>query len=114
MFGPSLKKIEKWGQKGNIAKLQKVLSGTNIEFRNAAFKALGENGSHDAVTLLTNYVRHPDAECRKMAAVAMGETREERTLEFLRKMSKDDENEEVREAASEAIKKVNAALARAE
>ncbi|HHZ12675.1 MAG TPA: HEAT repeat domain-containing protein, partial [Clostridiales bacterium] len=53
MFGPSLKKIEKWAQKGKIAKLEKVINGNNAEFREAAFKALAKSGDHDAVTHLT-------------------------------------------------------------
>lgn len=114
MFGPSIKKIEKWAEKGKIAKLEKVISQPNVEFRNAAFKALGQSGNQDAVTLLTGYVRHPDAEIRKLAAQAMGETGAERTVEFLKKLSRDDEDKDVREAASDAILKINDILAQAE
>ena len=37
-----LLKIEKWAQKGKIAKLEKVINGNN-EFREAAFKALAKS-----------------------------------------------------------------------
>ena len=112
MFGPSLKKIEKWAQKGKIAKLEKVINGNNAEFREAAFKALAKSGDHDAVTHLTFYVRHPNPEFRRLAAQAMGESGAERTVEFLKKLYKDDEDESVREAANEALMKINEALAK--
>lgn len=110
MFGPSISKIEKWGEKKKISKLEKVLSHNNVEFRNAAFKALGESGDQEAITLLTNYIRHPDADVRKLAAKALGNSEQERTLEFLRKLSRDDEDEGVKEAANDSIRKVNAAI----
>ncbi|HZJ57834.1 MAG TPA: HEAT repeat domain-containing protein [Clostridia bacterium] len=111
MFGPSVKKIERWAQKGKIAKLEKIIAGPNVEFREAAFKALGQSGDHEAVTHLTYYVRHPNAEFRRLAAQAMGESGAERTVEFLRKLYRDDEDENVREAANEAILKINEAQA---
>lgn len=114
MFGPSIKKIEKWAQKGKVAKLEKVISGPNVEYRNAAFKALGHSRDQEAITHLTNYVRHPDAEFRRLAAEAMGDSGAERTLEFLRKLSREDEDESVREVANNAILKINEVLAQAE
>ena len=67
------------GTEGRIDKLDKIISGTNVEFRNAAFKALGESGSEEAINLLTGYARHPVAEIRKLTAQAMGESGAERT-----------------------------------
>lgn len=113
MFGPSLKKIEKWAEKGKIAKLEKVIIGDNVQFREAAFEALGKSGDQEAVTFLTNYVRHPDPEFRRLAAKAMGETGAERTIEFLRKLSRDDDDEAVREAAKDSIAKINKVLEQA-
>lgn len=110
-FKPTKKRIEKWAEKGKISNLDKVLSGDNIEFRNAAFEAIGKCGNLDTINLLTTYIRHPEAEVRKLAAQAMGETGEERTVEFLRKLIKDDDNEEVKEVARKAIAKINEVLA---
>lgn len=114
MFGPSLKKIEKWAEKGKIASLEKVIMGNNVEFRDAAFAALGKSKDHEAINLLTNFVRHPDAEFRRLAAHAMGDTGAERTLEFLKKLSRDDDNEDVRKTAMDAILKINKVLAQEE
>ena len=112
MFGPSIKKIEKWAQKGKIAKLEKVINGPNAEFREAAFKARAKSNDHDAVTHLTYYARHPEVELRRLAAKAMGESGAERTVEYLKKLYRDDEDESVREAANEALMKINEAISK--
>lgn len=91
--------------------MEKVIAGGSAEFREAAFEVLGKSGDQEAVTLLTNYVRHPDAEFRRLAAEAMGNTGAERTVEFLKKLAKDDEDEAVRETAKESIIKINEVLA---
>lgn len=114
MFGPSIEKIEKWGQKGKVSRLEKVIARSNVEFRNAAFKALGKSGNEEAINLIIHYIRHPEAECRKLAAEALGDSGAPRTLEFLRKLSKEDEDKDVREAANKAIIKINKVVAHAE
>jgi len=113
-FKPTANKIEKWAQKGNIAKLDKIMSGNNVELRNTAIKAIGKCGNIDTINFLSSYARHPEAEVRKLVAEAMGESGEERNIEFLRKLVKDDDNQEVREAARNAIAKINKALEHAQ
>lgn len=113
-FKPNAKRIEKWAQNANIAKLDKIINGNNEELRKEAFKAIGKCSNLDTINFLTSYTRHPDAEIRKLAAEAMGETGEERTLEFLKKLVKDDDNEEVRETAKKAIAHIHKVLAHAE
>lgn len=113
-FKPNAKRMEKWAKNGNVEKLDKIINGNNVELRNEAFKAIGKCGNLDTINFITSYTLHPDAEIRKLTAQAMGETGEERTLEFLRKLAKADDNEEVREAAKNAISQVNKALKHAD
>lgn len=107
MFGLSVKKIENWGKKARVSRLEKVLSNRNIEFRNAAIKALGESRDEEAINLLINCTRHPDPEVRKLTAQAMGDSGFIRTIEFLRQLAREDQDQEVREVALEASKKIN-------
>lgn len=101
-----LQKIEKWKQKGKVAKLIKVLSEKNLDLRLAAIEALGSIEDNDAMNNLILALRDPNPSIRAAAADALGNMGNQRSIEFVRKLSVNDENEDVREKASRAFLKI--------
>jgi HEAT repeat protein len=96
-------KIEKLVEKGNTGKLEKILSKGSAQEKAAVIDALGRVGSEDAINLLTSNLRSADMEIRKASVIALGQTGATRTMEFLRKITRDEPDTEIADLAREAM-----------
>lgn len=99
-------KIEKWIEKGNTGKLEKILSKGSTEEKVAAIEAIGRIGGEAAINLLTTNLRSADIEVRKASVVALGQTGATRAMEFLRKITRDEPDSEIADLAREAMHKL--------
>ena len=104
----TIKKIEQWSAKKKSAKLLKALSVNGLDIRISAIKALGtiqdENVMHSLIALL----KDPNVSIRASAAEALGTLGNGRSLEFVRQLWINEQDEEVREKARLAIAKIKA------
>lgn len=103
-----MEKIEKWIEKGNADKLQKILDKGSQEEKAEVLKALGKIGNEHAVNLLVGNLRSPDQELRKGCVIALGETGECRAMEFLRKITRDEPGSALADLARDAMHKLAA------
>ena len=99
-------KIEKWVEKGNTGKLEKILSKGSAQEKAAVLEALGRTGGEDAINLLISSLRSADPEIRKASVVAIGQTGTTRAMEFLRKITRDEPDSEIAVLAREAMHKL--------
>jgi HEAT repeat protein len=99
-------KIEKWVEKGNTGKLEKILSKGSVQEKAAAIEALGRIGGEDAINLLVASLRSADLEVRKASVVAIGQTGATRAMEFLRKITRDEPDSEISDLARESMHKL--------
>jgi HEAT repeat protein len=99
-------KIEKWIEKGNVDKLQKILDKGSREEKAEVFEALGKIGNEHAINLLIANLRNADQEIKKGCVIALGETGENRAMEFLRKITRDEPGSAFADLAREAMHKL--------
>lgn len=102
-MGISLKKIEKWENKKKSKKLLSVLNNDNHEVRIHAIRALSGFDSLDVINSLVNLLRDPNAEIRLTAVETLGKIGSGKAIEFVRFMLEKEEDENVREAAKNAL-----------
>lgn len=98
-----MEKIEKWVEKGNTGKLEKMLGKGSSQEKAAVIDALGRVGGEDAVNLLISNLRSTDMEIRKASVTALGQTGAVRAMEFLRKITRDEPDSEIADLAREAM-----------
>ena len=99
-------KIEKWVEKGNTGKLEKVLAKGTTEEKKAVIEALGRIGGEDAINLLIGNLRSSDTEVRKASVTALGQAGATRAIEFLRKITRDEPDSEIADLARESMHKL--------
>jgi len=99
-------KIDKWVEKGNTGKLEKILSKGSAGEKAAVIEALGRIGGEDAVNILISSLRSADLEVRKAAVIALGQSGATRSMEFLRKITRDEPDSEIADMAREAMHKL--------
>lgn len=102
-FGVTEEKIKKWTHKGKVKKIIKATEDSNEEIRIIAISALGELQADEAFNKLVLLLRDPDAEIRGLACEALGRQGKALATEHLKYVATNDENEDVREKATEAL-----------
>ena len=102
----TVEKINKWAEKSKTKKIVKVLSNPNLEMRIAAIQALGTVDDEESLNTLIMVLRERDPVIRANAAEALGNLGNLRAKEFVRKLSVNDEDENVREKALAAVNKL--------
>lgn len=106
-FGVSEEKIKKWTQKGKVNKVIKAADDQKPNIRKAAISALGEIDHEDSFNKLVRILRDPDPEIRGLAAKALGIQANPLAVEHLRHVATNDESDDVRNNAVEALKMVD-------
>ena len=107
MFGVSEEKIQKWTQKGKVNKVLKAADNSKPNIRKAAISALGELDFEESFHKLVSTLRDPDPEIRGLAAKALGIQANPLAVEHLRHVGTNDEDENVRNLAIEALKMID-------
>lgn len=107
MFGVSEEKIQKWAQKGKINKVLKAADNSKVNIRKAAITALGELDFEESFHKLVSTLRDPDPEIRGLAAKALGVQAKPLAIEHLRYVATNDDDKDVRNIATEALKMVD-------
>ncbi|NLM10954.1 MAG: HEAT repeat domain-containing protein [Clostridiaceae bacterium] len=102
-MGISLKKIEKWERKKKSKKLLSVLNNDNHEIRIHAIRALSGFDTLDVINALANLLRDPNSEIRLAAVETLGKIGSGKSTEFIRFMLEKESNENVKEAAKNAL-----------
>lgn len=95
----TLKKINKWSRKNKAKKLIKASTYENTAIRIASIEALGSINDEDVINTLVELLRDTDNSIRLNAAKSLGNVGTARTVEFLRFLSINDEDESIKEAA---------------
>jgi len=103
IMGISLGKIEKWEKKKKSKKLLSVLNDDNHEVRIHAIRALSGFDSLDVINSLVNLLRDPNPEIRIAAVETLGKIGSGRAIEFVRFMLERESEENVKEAAKNAL-----------
>lgn len=110
MFGLSVQKVQKWGEKGKYKNLISVLSKSKVkkDIYLAAIRAcaLCEKLDRDAVNLLITIMRNPDKDIKLTTIETLGDIGDPLSVEHLRKLAKEDEDPDVQDAAKKALKKL--------
>ena len=102
----TLKKISAWEKKKKESKLLKALSDPNIEIQVTAIKALGKVGGEKSMNTLITLLRNSDPVIRSSAVEALGTMANPRSEEFVKQISLNDSDENVRQKAVEALNKI--------
>lgn len=102
----TVKKVEKWAQKKKVNKLIKALSDDNTEVRIAVIKALGTTKDENAMNILISLLKDPDVSIRINAVEALGSIGNSRSIEFVRQLWNNDNNEMVQAKAKWAINEI--------
>lgn len=102
----TLKKVASWEKKKKESKLIKAISDSNIEIQTAAIKALGNVGGEKALNSLISLLRDANPTIRSAAVEALGNMANPRSEEFVKQISLNDSDENVRQLAVEALKKI--------
>ena len=109
LFGLSVEKVQKWGEKGKYKKLMSVLSKSKVkkDIYLAAIRACAkcEKLDRDAVNLLITIMRNPDKDIKLTTIETLGEMGDPLATEHLRKLAKD-EDPEIKAEAEKALKKI--------
>jgi HEAT repeat protein len=110
MFGVSVEKVEKWGEKGKVGKLVSVLSNSKVkkDVYLAAIKALGkcEKLDRDAVNLLITIMRNSDKDIKLATIRTLGDIGDPLAVEHIRYLLNNDEDSDVKAEAEKALKKI--------
>mgnify|MGYP001315087227 FL=1 len=99
----SLKKIEKWEKKKKVKKLLSVLNADDKEVRIHAIRALSGFDSLDVINALVSFLRDPNPDIRAAAVDTLGKIGSGKAVEFVRFMLEKETDENVREAAKNAL-----------
>ncbi len=102
-MGITVKKIEKWTKRKKTAKLLKAMSSEEKDIRLALAKALGTIENEDSVNGLVGLLRDVDPEIRVAAIESLRNVGNNRSTEFVRYLVNNDNDENVRKVASEAL-----------
>mgnify|MGYP000356458438 CR=1 FL=1 len=110
MFGLSVQKVEKWGEKGKYQKLMSVLSKPKVkkDIYLAAIRACAkcEKIDRDAVNLLITIMRNADKDVKLATIQTLGEIGDSIASEHIRRLIKD-EDPDIRAEAEKALKKIS-------
>lgn len=99
-------KIAKWIEKGTVDKLEKILSKGSAQEKADLIAGMGQDVNEETLNLLINQLRSSDQEVRKTCILALGQSRDKRGIEFLRKITRDEPDTPIAEMAREAIHKI--------
>jgi len=102
----TIKKVEKWSAKKKTAKLLKALSVDAPEVKVAVIRALGKVQDEGVMHTLITLLKDPNPAIRGCVVEALGNLANARSLEFVRQMWSNEQDEEVREKAKIAIAKI--------
>jgi len=103
IMGISFEKIEKWEKKKKFKKLISVLNIDDHEIRIRAIRALSGFDSLDVINSLVNLLRDPNPEIRIAAVETLGKIGSGKAMEFVRFMLERESEENVKEAAKNAL-----------
>lgn len=110
----TVEKLQKWASKKKTPKLIKTLSSSDVNIRVATIKALGLIKNEDSMNALIPLLNDPLPEIRASAAEALGNVGIARSLEFIRQLWLNEENELVREKAKWAMNQIKSQVAQEE
>jgi len=102
-MGISLKKIEKWEKKKKVKKLLGVLNVEDKEVRIRAIHALSGFDNLDVINALVSLLRDPNPDIKIASVEALGNIGSGKAVEFVRFMLEKETDENVREAAKNAL-----------
>ena len=106
MFGLSVEKIAKWGEKGKAAKLVKAAASKNPEFRLAAIKAMGKTEDEQVFNLLITSLRDRSSEIKIAAMETLQQLDNKNAVEHVKSLVNDTDVKVV-EKAREVLKTMN-------
>lgn len=107
MFGNDINKVNKAVEKNNEKTLLKLADAKNKEVQLAAIKGLGSVPGDDSNNFLITTLRSPDADIRAAAATALGNQGFSHAHEFLSHQLKNENDQNVATALSEAMRKLS-------
>lgn len=110
----TIKKVEKWSAKKKTDKLLKALSVDAPEVKVAVIRALGKIQDEGVMHTLITLLKDPNAAIRGCAVESLGNLANGRSLEFVRQMWTNEQDEEVREKAKIAIAKIKTSAVQTE
>ncbi len=102
----TVEKINKWAEKDKTKKIVKALSSPSLDLRIAGIQALGTIDDEESLNTLIMVLRERDPVIRAAASEALGNLGNLRAKEFVRKLSVNDDDKNVREKALGAVNKL--------
>jgi HEAT repeat protein len=113
----SLESTDRWEQRNAVEALCQIgvdavgqlfvaAKDNNPVLRRNAVEVLGKLRATSAMSVLSESLADPDSTVRTQAAWALGELGDNSVMDFLEKLALNDPDENVREAAGEAIEKI--------